>query len=56
MITFAGDKRFAVVGRAEEAESGYDSSRDWDVSLGTSFLGQSIVKSQDAGVIFIINL
>ena len=54
MITFVGDKRFAVVGRAERAENEYDNSREWVVSRGTSFLGQSIVKTQVAGVIFII--
>ena len=56
MITFAGDKRFAVVGRSEGAESEYDNSREWEASRGTSFLGQTFVKTKVAGVIFIINL
>jgi hypothetical protein len=56
MITFAGDKRLAVVGRAEGAKSKYDNSREWEVSRGTAFLGQSFVKTQVACVIFIINL
>jgi hypothetical protein len=44
MIIFAGDKRFALVGRAEAAESEYDNSREWEVSRGTSVLGQILLK------------
>lgn len=55
IITFAGDKHFAVVGRAEGAESEYDYSREWEVSRDTTFLSQSIVKTQDSCVIFITN-
>jgi hypothetical protein len=56
MITFAGDKRLVVVGRAEGSDSEHDSSRGREVSRGTSFLRQSIVETKVAGVIFIINV